>query len=71
MRDLNKPIDGEAILEYDHGQYRIIRPGQFVVCAVTGKKIMLRDLKYWDVATQQPFCDAEAALKIMRPDRKA
>ncbi len=40
-----------------------MKSGRFVVCAVTGKKIALEDLRYWSVDLQEPYFDAEAALK--------
>ena len=35
----------------------------YVICAVTGEKIALPDLKYWNVERQEPYKDAEAGLK--------
>ena len=38
-----RPIDaGEAKIEFVDGEYRIIRPGAFVRCAVTGEAIRVR-----------------------------
>lgn len=54
---------GEAQLRYLDADFEVVRPGRFVVCAVTGRKIALEDLRYWNVETQEAFFDAEAALK--------
>lgn len=52
---------GEAKLRYFDGDFEVVRTGRFVVCAVTGRKIALEDLRYWSVEQQEPYFDAEAA----------
>lgn len=52
---------GEAVLEYGDGEFAIVRPGGFVRCAVTGAKIPLQSLKYWNVDKQEAYVDAAAA----------
>ncbi len=52
---------GEAVLKYLDADYDIIVPGGYVVCAVSGVKIPLSELKYWNVDTQEPYADARAA----------
>jgi hypothetical protein len=37
-------------------------PGSYVICAVTGRRISLADLRYWSVDRQEPYADAEASL---------
>lgn len=60
MLDVNR--DGEALLEYLDAEYSVVRPGAFVICAVTGKRIPLEELKYWNVDEQEPYADAGAAM---------
>jgi len=60
-RDLRP--DGLAELEYLDGEYRVIRPGSYVVCAVTGTQIPLEALRYWSVDLQEAYATAAAALK--------
>ncbi|MBB5519099.1 DUF2093 domain-containing protein [Amphiplicatus metriothermophilus] len=55
--------DGEAILEYRDAEFAVLKPGAFVRCAVTGAKIPLNALKYWNVDRQEAYVDAAAALK--------
>ncbi|MEM8936937.1 MAG: DUF2093 domain-containing protein [Pseudomonadota bacterium] len=62
------PFDGigaadEAVLDYGDADFRIVKPGAFVVCAITGKRISLRSLRYWSVDKQEPYFDAIAAAK--------
>ncbi|WP_099558722.1 DUF2093 domain-containing protein [Hartmannibacter diazotrophicus] len=55
---------GEAVIEYLDGDFHVIKPGSFVRCAITGKTILLpHDLKYWSVARQEAYVDAEASLE--------
>ena len=54
--------EGLAELEYLDGEYRVVKPGSFVVCAVTGIHIPLESLRYWDVELQEAYATADAAL---------
>jgi hypothetical protein len=59
-----RPIDaGEAKVEYVDGDYRIIRPGAFVRCAVTGQPIPLDELRYWSVDRQEAYSSPVASMK--------
>ncbi len=53
---------GEAKLRYLDADIEILRHGRFVLCAVTGKRIPIEDLRYWNVDLQEAYIDAEAAL---------
>ncbi len=54
---------GEAILEYLSADFRVIRTGNFVRCAVTGEAIALEDLRYWSVSRQEPYLDPAAVVR--------
>lgn len=56
-------LKGEARVSYLHGEFRVDQPGDFVICAVTGKQITLTDLRYWNVELQEPYSSAEASLE--------
>jgi len=47
--------EGMADLEYLDGEYRVVRPGSFVLCAVTGTRIPLEALRYWSVDLQEAY----------------
>lgn len=51
----------EARLRYMANGFRVLVPGDHVVCAVTGAAIPIDRLRYWSVARQQPYASAEAA----------
>lgn len=53
---------GEAELRYLDGDYRIVRPGSHVRCAVTGVAIPLDELKYWSVERQEAYATPEAVM---------
>ncbi len=53
----------EARVQYLDGEYRVLRPGLFVRCAVTGAPIPLEELRYWSVDLQEPYSSPEAAME--------
>lgn len=57
------PLSGEAEIKYLDGDFRVVRPGAFVRCAVTGVPIPLEELRYWSVELQEPYANPEAVLK--------
>ena len=52
-----------ARVHYLAGTFRVLSNGDHVVCAVTGTRIALHELKYWSVERQEAYVDAEASLK--------
>ena len=59
----SSPMAGEAEVKYLDGDFRVVRPGAFVRCAVTGAPIPLDELRYWSVDRQEPYATPEAVLK--------
>ncbi|EJJ30610.1 MULTISPECIES: DUF2093 domain-containing protein [unclassified Rhizobium] len=58
----------EAKIRYLDGDFQILSPGSYVVCALTGKHVPLDELRYWSVARQEPYVDVASALEA---DRRA
>ena len=53
-----------AKLEYLPNNFKILEEGDHVICAISGKKIYLDHLTYWNVELQEPyFSYKEAFLK--------
>ena len=53
-----------AKLKYLPNNFEILEKGNHVICAVSGKKIYLDQLVYWNVELQEPyFSYKEAFLK--------
>jgi hypothetical protein len=67
--DRNPPTAGEAEVKYLDGDFRVVRPGAFVRCAVTGMAIPLEELKYWSVDRQEAYASPDAVLRRYFPDR--
>ena len=53
-----------AKIKYSPNNFSIIEHGDHVICAVSGKKILLENLNYWNVDAQEPyFSYVEASIK--------
>tara|TARA_B100001093_G_scaffold483957_1_gene516964 strand:- start:164 stop:352 length:189 start_codon:yes stop_codon:yes gene_type:complete len=53
-----------AKIKYLPNNFEVIQDGDYVICAVSGKKISLKDLNYWNVESQEAyFSYVEASLK--------
>ena len=44
-----------AKIKYLRNNFKIIENGDYVLCAVSGKKISLENLNYWNVDTQEAY----------------
>ena len=54
-----------AKLKFMPNKFEIINDGDHVICAVSGKKISLNELSYWNVDLQEAyFSYKEASTKI-------
>jgi hypothetical protein len=65
--DRSSPTAGEAEVKYLDGDFRVVRPGAFVRCAVTGLPIPLEELKYWSVDLQEAYASPLAVLQRRQP----
>ena len=45
----------KAKLKYKNNSFEIIEEGDYVLCAVSGKQIFLKDLNYWNVEFQEAY----------------
>ena len=60
-----------AKIKYLPNNFQIIVPGDYVECAVSGKKINLENLTYWNVDLQEPyFSYQEAFIKREKNSKK-
>lgn len=62
MNKMERP-GGEAEVEYLDSTIRVVRPGSFVRCGVTGAPIPLDRLRYWSVERQEAYATPQAALE--------
>ena len=53
-----------AKIKYLPNNYQILEEGDYVICAISEKKIPLDKLTYWNVELQEPyFSYVEASIK--------
>ena len=52
-----------ATLIYGPNGFRVVKPGRFVTCAVTGEPIALEELRYWSVERQEAYASPEIAAR--------
>ena len=53
-----------AEIKYLPNTFEIIESGDYVLCAISGKRISLDNLNYWNVEKQEPyFSYVEASIK--------
>ena len=45
----------KAKLIFKHNSFDILEQGEYVICAVSGKQILLQDLNYWNVDLQEAY----------------
>jgi len=55
--------ENAATLIYGPNGFRVVKPGRFVACAVTGEPIPLQELRYWSVDRQEPYVSPEIATR--------
>ena len=62
MNAHDRDLDGQAVLHYGEGEFVVMKPGRFVVCAVTGRRIPLESLRYWSPGRQEAYASPKEAL---------
>ena len=55
---MNKKL---AKIKFLPNNYQIIEPGDYVICAISGKLISLENLNYWSVELQEAYYSYEEA----------
>ena len=63
MSNTNRP----ARLHYLPNGFRVVTPGDHVICARSGAVIPIEELRYWSVSRQQPYATAALATEVMAP----
>lgn len=65
-QDRNFQTHEAAEVKYLDGEFLVLKPGAYVVCAVTGKKIPLEALRYWSVDLQEAYAGPDVAVKRLQ-----
>lgn len=63
------PTSGPATLHYGDGEFAVLKPGPYVLCAVTGRTIPLEALRYWSTERQEAY--ASPAEFLIRQNEQA
>jgi len=53
--------ENKAKLKFNANNFEIIENGDYVVCAVSGKNIPLKELTYWNVNLQEAYFSPKEA----------
>mgnify|MGYP001284568086 CR=1 FL=1 len=62
----------KAKLKFHPNNFEIIQEGDHVICSISGKKIPLSQLTYWNVDSQEPyFSYVEASIKREKDDKNS
>lgn len=59
--------DRAARLHYMANGFRVLVPGDHVVCAASGRRIAIEDLRYWSVPRQEAYATAAIASERLAP----
>ena len=61
-----------AKIKYLPNNFEIVQDGDHVICSISGKKIPLSQLTYWNVDSQEPyFSYVEASIKREKDDKNS
>ena len=52
-----------AKINYLPNNFEIVEDGDHVICAISGKKISLKELTYWNVESQEAYYSYKEAAK--------
>lgn len=52
-----------AKIYYGPSTFRVLRPGNHVICAVSGDIIPLEELRYWSAEYQEAYASAQIATR--------
>ncbi|HWE98299.1 MAG TPA: DUF2093 domain-containing protein [Caulobacteraceae bacterium] len=69
MNAFDKDMPGAAdlaVVRYGDGELTLIRPGRYVLCAVSGKRVLLDELRYWSPVLQEAYAGPAEALQRWR-----
>lgn len=53
----------EAMLVYGPNAFKVVKPGHYVRCAVSGEPIALEELRYWSADRQEAYANPQAATR--------
>ena len=60
----------KAKLLFKHNSFDVIEEGDFVTCAISGKKIAIEKLNYWNVDLQEAYFSPEQVKERLKKLKK-
>ena len=60
----------KAKIIYKHNYFEIVEEGDYVLCAISGKKINLKNLNYWNVDLQEAYYSPKEVNQRYRLQKK-
>ena len=51
----------KAKLTFRHNYFDVIEEGDYILCAISGKEIQLKNLNYWNVELQEAYFSPKEA----------
>tara|TARA_B000000609_G_C23969274_1_gene238388 strand:- start:223 stop:432 length:210 start_codon:yes stop_codon:yes gene_type:complete len=60
----------KAKLIFKHNSFDILEDGNYVLCAVSGKEILLKDLNYWNVDFQEAYFSPKEVKERFKNQKK-
>ena len=62
MNAMDRNPEGLAHLHFGDGEFVVLTPGRFVLCAVSQRPVALEALRYWDAEAQEAYAGPTEAL---------
>ena len=53
----------KAKVHFKHNYFEVVEEGDYVLCAISGKEINLKNLNYWNVELQEAYYSYKEACK--------
>ena len=60
----------KAKLNFKHNFFEIVEEGDYVLCAISGKEIELKNLNYWNVDLQEAYYSPKEANERFKSQKK-
>tara|TARA_A100001015_G_scaffold300027_1_gene384862 strand:+ start:355 stop:552 length:198 start_codon:yes stop_codon:yes gene_type:complete len=60
----------KAKLIFKHNYFEIVDEGDYVLCAISGKKINIKNLSYWNVDLQEAYYSSKEANQRYNQQKK-
>ncbi len=67
MNSIDPAPAGPATLHYGDGDFAVLKPGRYVLCAMTGAQVPLEILRYWSAEHQEAYAGPLQAISRMAP----